>query len=47
MSQFDLPRINFSGYATIDPATANNNFFKPLVIYDPIYAQVVLLQEST
>ena len=42
MSQFDFPRIHFSGETSIDPATGNNNYFYPLVTYDPISATVVL-----
>lgn len=41
MSQFDLPRLNFSGKCTIDPATANNGWFVPLVIFQPISIQVI------
>jgi hypothetical protein len=42
MSQFDFPRINFSGQCTINPGTANNNLLLPLVTYDPIQARVIL-----
>ncbi|MBI1305770.1 MAG: hypothetical protein GC181_04055 [Bacteroidetes bacterium] len=42
MSQFDFPRINFYGHAFIDPATANNNYFLPLVIYDPVNSMAFL-----
>jgi len=36
MSQYHYPRINFSGDCIIDPATANNSWFLPLVIFDAI-----------
>lgn len=42
MSQFDFPRFNFSGAAFIDPGTANNNYFSPLVIYDAINCRTYL-----
>ena len=42
MSQFDFPRINFSGRAFINPGTANNNILLPLVTYDPIRVKAVL-----
>ncbi len=42
MSQFDFPRINFSGQAFINPGTANNNLLLPLVTYDPIQVRVIL-----
>ncbi|QJW90112.1 hypothetical protein HNV11_12360 [Spirosoma taeanense] len=42
MSQFDFPRINFSGRAFINPGTANNNILMPLVTYDPIQVQALL-----
>ncbi len=42
MSQFDFPRVNFSGRAIINPATGNNTFFQPLVYYDPIRARAFL-----
>lgn len=42
MSQFDFPRINFSGQCFINPGTANNNLLLPLVTYDPIQASAVL-----
>ena len=42
MSQFDFPRIHFSGHTQIDPATGNNNYFLPLITYDPIAGTVVL-----
>lgn len=35
MSQFHFPRINFFGRSLIDPATANNGWYLPLVIFDP------------
>ncbi|MCE3278400.1 MAG: hypothetical protein K0S44_591 [Bacteroidetes bacterium] len=35
MSQFDFPRINFSGSAALDTATANNgNYGPPLTLFD-------------
>ena len=42
MSQFDFPRINFHGKAFIDPGTANNNYYFPLVIYDPVLCEAYL-----
>ncbi|MFT5886328.1 MAG: hypothetical protein ACI9IP_002792 [Arcticibacterium sp.] len=42
MSQFDFPRINFHGKASINPCTANNNLLLPLVTYDPIEAEAIL-----
>ncbi len=36
MSQFDLPRLNFSGRFSTDPATGNNNMHHPLIIFNPI-----------
>ena len=42
MSQFDYPRIHFSGKTTIDPATGNNNYHFPLVCYEPDSGTVVL-----
>lgn len=42
MSQFDFPRINFNGKAYIDPGTANNNYYFPLVIYDPVLCEAYL-----
>lgn len=42
MSQFDYPRINFLGKGTIDSATANNGFYVPLVIFDPIQSSALL-----
>jgi len=36
MAQFDFPRLNFSGSCSIDPATANNGWYMPLVIFQPI-----------
>ena len=42
MSQFDFPRINFAGSATINPATGNNNLLLPLVIFDAIQVKAVL-----
>ncbi|GAB2576040.1 hypothetical protein [Spirosoma areae] len=42
MSQFDFPRINFSGQAVINPSTANNNVLLPLVTYDPIQVSALL-----
>ena len=42
MSQFDFPRINFSGQAFINPGTANNNVLLPLVTYDPIQIKALL-----
>jgi hypothetical protein len=41
MAQFDFPRLNFSGYCSIDPATANNGWYMPLVIFQPITIQAV------
>lgn len=42
MSQFDFPRIHFSGKTIIDPATGNNNYHYPLVTFEPISGTVVL-----
>ncbi|RYC67722.1 hypothetical protein [Spirosoma sordidisoli] len=42
MSQFDFPRVNFSGQAFINPGTANNNILLPLVTYDPIQIRAFL-----
>ena len=42
MSQFDFPRIHFSGDSYINPPTANNNAFLPLVTYDPIDVRVMI-----
>jgi hypothetical protein len=42
MSQFDFPRINFSGEATINPPTGNNNTFFPLVLFDPVKVKAVM-----
>ncbi len=42
MSQFDFPRIHFSGSAFINPATANNNILLPLVTYHPIQVKAIL-----
>ncbi|MBK8505445.1 MAG: hypothetical protein IPL46_26555 [Saprospiraceae bacterium] len=36
MSQFDLPRLNFSGKFSVDPATGNNNTYHPILIYNPL-----------
>ena len=36
MSHFNYPRINFSGNCFMDPATANNSWWIPLVIFDAI-----------
>ncbi|MBS3913085.1 MAG: hypothetical protein KG003_01165 [Bacteroidetes bacterium] len=41
MSQFDFPRLNFTGRSYIDPATANNGWFVPLVIFQPISIKAV------
>ncbi len=41
MSFFDFPRFNFLGKITLDVATANNGFYLPLVIYDPIQVHAV------
>ncbi|MEO0897002.1 MAG: hypothetical protein AAFY71_11420 [Bacteroidota bacterium] len=42
MSQFHFPRINFWGKAFINPSTANNNFFAPLVHYDPVQVKAII-----
>lgn len=42
MSQFHFPRLHFSGKASIDPATGNNNYHYPLVNFDPIYGMAIL-----
>ncbi len=42
MSQFDFPRIHFSGSAFINPATANNNLLLPLVTFDPIQVKAII-----
>ncbi len=42
MSQFDYPRLNFAGKATVNAATANNVNYRPLVYYDPIQVKVLL-----
>jgi hypothetical protein len=39
MSQFDLPRLNFSGGFSTDPATGNNNMHHPLLIFNPLTGQ--------
>ncbi len=41
MAQFDFPRLNFSGNCSIDPATANNGWYMPLVVFDPIRIEAV------
>lgn len=42
MAQFDFPRINFGGKVSINPATANNNVWLPLVLFNPISVQAVM-----
>ncbi len=42
MSQFDYPRLHFSGQCYINPATANNNNLSPLLLYNPIHNKVFL-----
>lgn len=52
MSHFDFPRIHFDGVAVVDPGTGNNNYFFPLVIFDPdqtralLPPRIVLLPET-
>lgn len=41
MAQFDFPRLHFSGKCSIDPATANNGWYMPLVIFEPIRIEAV------
>lgn len=42
MSQFDYPRINFLGKCMMDPATANNDWYLPLVFFDPVSVEVFM-----
>ena len=42
MSQFDFPRINFNGTVKINPATANNNSWLPLVLFDYIHIKAII-----
>jgi hypothetical protein len=42
MSQFDFPRIHFSGKTLIDPATGNNNYHYPLVAFEPLSGTAVM-----
>lgn len=42
MSQFDFPRIHFSGNTIINPPTANNNILLPLVLLDPIQIKTLM-----
>lgn len=42
MSQFDFPKINFSGTTFINPATGNNNSWIPLVLFDYINIKAYL-----
>jgi hypothetical protein len=42
MSQFDYPRINFAGQATVSPCTANNVNEAPLIFYDPVSVKTVI-----
>lgn len=42
MSQFDFPRIHFSGFTTINPSTGNNGYHLPLCFYDPVETKPVL-----
>lgn len=42
MSHFHFPRLYFSGKASVDPATGNNNYHYPLVNFEPITGECVL-----
>lgn len=41
MSQFDYPRINFAGQASVSPCTANNVNEAPMVFYDPVSVKAI------
>ena len=42
MSQFDYPRINFAGQATVSPCTANNVNEAPLIFFDPVSVKAII-----